>query len=141
METPGAQELNKEYTFKYSIFVHHKKLPMNEIINQAEAFALEPKTYSFTNSKINDELLDPLFHLEEAMIKVSSVRVRKNKLLILLYNLSEIKLQTTVEIASLFNKCTNMLIDGSIKEELLIKDKKVELVFNPFELKLLQFEK
>ena len=140
VETPGAQELNKEYTFKYSLFTHHLTLPMNEIYNQAEAFVLPPKSYSFSKSKVNTAILEPLIVLPESMIKISSLRIRENKLLVLLYNLSNIELKSSIKIASKFNKCSSVRIDGTIKEKYTIKESTSEISFAPFELKLLQIE-
>ena len=140
METPGAQELNKEFTFKYSLYTHHSTLPMNEIYNQAEAFALPPKSYSFTKSKMKTALLEPLIDLPESMIKISSIRIREIKLTTLLYNLSNIELKTTININSKFNKCSSIKIDGTSREEYTIKGNTMETSFAPFELKLLQLE-
>ncbi|MBN1331040.1 MAG: hypothetical protein JXA54_16325 [Candidatus Heimdallarchaeota archaeon] len=138
METPGAQELNKTYTFNYSIETHTKDLAINETLNQAESFTLPAITYTLTDNDLVKKLTKPLIQFEESKIKLSSMRIRNNELQMLVYNLDDSN--TDLEFITLdkFKICSEILIDSTIKKTNDIKNGKFKLEFAPFELKLLR---
>jgi len=137
LATPGAQELYKEYTFKYSILTHGKNMPINETYNQAESFALPVSNITFTGKAIDDSLTKPILELPESMIKISSMRIRDGSLVVTLYNLDENKISTEITTSSKYKTCTEILIDGTEKTQADIKSGKFDLTFKPFEIKMI----
>jgi len=137
--TPGAQELNKEYTFQYAFMTHDKILPMNETYNYAESFALQTKSFAFSDSKMDENITKPLLSIPESTIKISSMRIRDGKLTVLMYNLDIQSVRIQVTLNPQFHYCTEILIDGTEKKKSEVLNKKIELDFDPLELKLLNF--
>ncbi|HUT80399.1 MAG TPA: glycoside hydrolase family 38 C-terminal domain-containing protein [Candidatus Bathyarchaeia archaeon] len=138
METPGAQELNKTYTFNYSLQTHIKDISIDETLNQAEAFALPTKSYVLTDNIAVKKLTTPLLQLKEPMIKISSIRIRDNELQVLVYNLKDSDIKLNVTTLDEFKNCKEILIDSTVKKENEIKKGQFNLEFAPFEIKLLR---
>ncbi len=138
METLGAQELNKTYTFNYGLQIHSKDMPINETLNQAETFALPTKAYTVTEDVIIRKLTKPLIHFDESKVKISSMRIRNNELQVLVYNLDDKDIKLDLSTLEEFKICNEILIDSTIKKEHEIKKGKFSLEFTPFEIKLLK---
>ncbi|MHA1743508.1 MAG: glycoside hydrolase family 38 C-terminal domain-containing protein [Candidatus Heimdallarchaeota archaeon] len=138
LETPGAQELHKEYTFEYSLLIHAKEMPINETVNAAESFALPPVSYPFVNNTLVSKLQKPLISFKESMIKISSLRIRDNALTVLLYNIDQNPVELPITTLAKFQKCEEKTIEGVCKKTLTITNGNFNLKFKPFELKLLK---
>ncbi|MHA1220241.1 MAG: hypothetical protein ACTSQB_00760, partial [Candidatus Heimdallarchaeota archaeon] len=116
---------------------HGKDMLINETYNQAESFALPVSNITFTGKAIDDSLTKPILELPESMIKISSMRIRDNSLVITLYNLDENKISTEITTSSKYKTCTEILIDGTEKTQADIKSGKYNLTFKPFEIKMI----
>ncbi len=139
METPGAQELDQKYTFEYSIMIHSKLLSMANIYDHAEVFALASKSIVFENSSLENNLTKPILTVTNPMIRISSIRMRDNVPLILLYNISDIKCSSKIVAHDNLSNCDEVLIDGTKKKSIAIKKGEFDTAFEPFEIKLLKF--
>lgn len=140
LETPGAQEFNKEYVFEYSLLIHSKKDPMYLCDNYAETFALGTKSFLIRDQKISHTATHSLFFTNNPWIRISSIRNRNNKLLITLYNLNTVYETTTLQINSVFNFCKDITYDGQLKAKHDISENQIEIAFNAYEIKMLEFE-
>lgn len=139
LATPGAQEMNEEYTFNYGIVYHNKKEPLTFTANHSELFALPSKGITFEKSEPKIDLTKAIITVENPMIRVSSFRIRQNKLHILLFNLDESKTMTEFNISKMFSKYSEIKIDGEVKKTENISKGKFKLKFDPFEIKLITF--
>ncbi len=140
METPGAQELNKEYTFDYSLLIHSKEDPMYLCDNHAEVFTLPSKTYLVTDPEIEEIMLQSLFYVNNPWIRISSLRNRNGKLLITLFNLNTVYETVLLQINPKFQNCQEITYDGNVKANHKINDNQFEIAFNAYEIKMFQFE-
>ena len=74
LETPGAQELNTEYCFNYSLLTHDANESLAFSADHAEVAALQAKSILFEKSKPQKEVLTPLIENNNPMIRISSLR-------------------------------------------------------------------
>ncbi len=139
LATPGAQEMNVEYTFNYGIVYHNKANPLTFTADHSEVFALPSKCITFEKSEPKIDLTKTIFSVENPMIRVSSFRIRQNKLHILLFNLDESETEIEFKISKIFSKYSEIKIDGEVKKSESISKGKFKLKFDPFEIKLITF--
>lgn len=128
--TPGAQEYNTPYTFEYGLLVHSKDNPLWQTEDYAEAFCLQPIT---TKGSSND-VLPPLIQVLDPDIRISSLRVREEKIWVTLFNLQNRLISTKVRFTLGITRFFLIKIDGSVKEEKEVIDDSIELSFEPFEI-------
>jgi alpha-mannosidase len=138
LETPGAQELNTEYSFDYSIMVHEKTLPIHQSFNQAEISCLDTKSVVFYESHPKEGILEEIIKIDNPWIKISSLRMKDNKILITLYNLDENNHQVRAELNSKLSSCIQRKIDGTKVQNISFDDISIEIDFDPFEIKILE---
>ncbi len=140
LETPGAQVFNKEYLFEYSILIHSKRDPMYLCDNYAEVFSLGTKSFLLRDTKKIQEASQKLFFTNNPWLRISSIRKRNGKLLITIFNLNTVYETTTFQIDPRFTICREITYDRIIKSESNIKEGQIEIAFNAYEIKMLEFE-
>ncbi len=138
--TPGAQELNKTYTFEYGFAVHSKNDPLWQTEDFSETFSLDPITSSFTSKMPSIDVLQPLIQVLNPNIRISSLRVRKRRLYVTMYNLLSKTVSTVVKFPSRIVNLTQIKIDGSKKDETKLEKNSIDLIFNPLEIKICTFD-
>ena len=138
--TPGAQELNESYIFDYSFFSHSKEVPFFRSADHSETFSLIPKAIFFKEAISSDDVLQPLIQVSDPNIRISSLRVRDNKIQVTVFNMSSETITTKIRLPTNFTVLTQVKIDGSIKEETKSLENLVELSFNPHEIKMCNLE-
>ncbi|MFX0119886.1 MAG: glycoside hydrolase family 38 C-terminal domain-containing protein [Promethearchaeota archaeon] len=138
--TPGAQELNSTYSFEYSLILHSKDDPLAYSEDHAEAFSLQPITTQFSLNERSDDLLYPLIYINNPNIRISSLRVRNEKLWVTMFNLQNETVSAEITFSSAITKCTLVKIDGSKKGETELTEDSTTLVFDPFEIKICVLE-
>ena len=139
LATPGAQEMNVEYTFNYGVVYHNKVNPLTFTADHSEVFALPSKSITFEKSESKMDLTKPIISVGNPMIRISSFRIRQNKLQVLLFNLDESETETEFNISKMFSKYSEIKIDGEVKNSESISKGKFKLKFDPFEIKLITF--
>ncbi|MHA2334406.1 MAG: glycoside hydrolase family 38 C-terminal domain-containing protein [Candidatus Hodarchaeales archaeon] len=139
LETPGAQELFSRYTFNYSFLSHSASDPLIISADQSEAFSMQPIAVFFQERVLPEELLQQLFHVDDSWIRISSLRVRDDKVLVTAFNLRDEVITTRIKLPVKASSCREIKINGSIKGEKTIKDRVVELYFEPHEIKMISF--
>ena len=85
------------------------------------------------------DLTKPIISTGNPMIRISSFRIRQNKLQVLLFNLDESETESEFNISKIFSKYSEIKIDGEVKNSESISKGKFKLKFNPFEIKLITF--
>ncbi|MBK5114020.1 MAG: hypothetical protein KGD59_12670 [Candidatus Heimdallarchaeota archaeon] len=139
LATPGAQELNEEYTFNYGIIYHNKEKPLAYTMDNSEVFALPAKCIAFEKTKPKIDLTKPLISVGNPNTRISSIRIRQSKLHVLFFNLEETEIDVELNISDKFSKYSEIKIDGEVKKSGNISKGKFMLKFDPFEIKLLKF--
>ncbi len=138
--TPNAQELHKEYVFLYSILSHTNQEPISKSADHSEAFSLLSKVIYLEKRLIPKKLFQPLLKISDPRIRISSLRVRKSSILVTLYNLYEEEIIVTIECESKITSISQILINGSLKENPLNVHRILKLKFHPNEIKLISLE-
>ena len=139
-ETPGAQELNTDYEFKYAFLTHSKDTPLYKSADHADAFSDEATVISFIEATAPDTLSNPLIQIENPSVRISSFRIRDDSLLVTLYNLENVETSTDIKLSSRISSGAEVQIDGSEKRKIKIGDKSTRLNFNPREIKMCMFQ-
>ncbi|MHA1186894.1 MAG: glycoside hydrolase family 38 C-terminal domain-containing protein, partial [Candidatus Heimdallarchaeota archaeon] len=140
LATPGAQEMNTEYQFSYSILAHSADEPMTYSADNAEIATLQPKCMLFDHSKPPKEILKPLLVNNNSQIRISSLRVRNENIWVTMFNLSDVEEETTIEFSKNFTECTHIQLDGVERKKLKITNEKCKVTFDPFEIKILKIK-
>ncbi|MFX0182782.1 MAG: glycoside hydrolase family 38 C-terminal domain-containing protein [Candidatus Hodarchaeota archaeon] len=140
IETPGAQELGKDYTFDYSFLVHLKNEPISKSADQSELATLPPKSIFLQKQTFNDKILKPLIHIYDPNIRISSIRVRKGKVWITMFNMTGEEILAKIQFPENIIKVLQIKLNGSEKGTYGITKRKSEIIFKPHEIKILTFE-
>ena len=132
LETPGAQELGESYTFNYSFITHAKQDDITFSADHSAVYSLP--TTSIIKTKISDEILHPIFTVDNPWIRVSSLRNIDDSVVITLYNLSTENVNCSLKLHHTISYCSSILIDGAVKKNYELNDNKVRTNFNPMEI-------
>ncbi|MFW9835838.1 MAG: glycoside hydrolase family 38 C-terminal domain-containing protein [Candidatus Thorarchaeota archaeon] len=135
-ETPGAQEIGTEYVYNYGFALHSKDEPLYMSSNIADAASKNTLTIYLNHSDISPKLLTPIIKIGDPRIRISSMRVRNDAVLVTMYNIENIEITVPLEIEEAFSTITEVMIDGLKKQEHNITDNNVSLVFSPREIKM-----
>ncbi len=139
--TPGAQELNREYVFKYGIAVHSKDVPMHDTADYAEMVAESAVSFTFVHANPRLELTEPIVQPDNRAIRISSLRVRDNAILVTLFNLTHKRQRTTLQFARGVTAIERVLIDGTVVKEHRTVNHAVQLEFAPREIMMLRLQR
>ena len=135
-ETPGAQEMGTEYEFHYGFVVHSKEEPLYVSANHADAASEKTLALSLSKSDIPSKLLQPIIHLDNPSIRISSIRRRNDSVLVTMYNIENKEIEARLELLDSFSTISEVKIDGTKIDEQTISKKRVNLIFNPREIKM-----
>ena len=92
----------------------------------------------FQSAEPDEKLLKPIIQGLDPWIRVSSLRVREDKVLVTLFNLADEKVSTKVTLAPDVARIAEIKIDGSLKNEIAVDDGVATLEFEPHEIKMCQ---
>ncbi|MBY9001430.1 MAG: hypothetical protein KGD64_10970, partial [Candidatus Heimdallarchaeota archaeon] len=87
LETPGAQEMNTNFEYEYSLLFHSKDEPIYSSSNFAEISTLEPISLITEKSEMSENLTKPIIKVNNPWIRISSMRMKNGKIRLALYNL------------------------------------------------------
>ncbi|MFX1506582.1 MAG: glycoside hydrolase family 38 C-terminal domain-containing protein [Promethearchaeota archaeon] len=133
--TPGAQELNEDYSFNYSFITHSKDEPFSRIADHSEVFSLVPMT-SYLNQAKPRKDLTPIIRVRNPDIRISSLRVRQGRVCATIFNMSNKTIKSQIKFSKTLSELSEIRIDGSEKNRIEFSGNEIELAFNPFEIKL-----
>jgi len=139
-ETPGAQELGREYEFHYGFLVHSPEDSLHVSAEQADVFSSQPQVFSLDHSEMQPTLYQPLIQLDNPSVRISSMRMRGNMTLLTLYNIEDEQIETGIKLAGHIKRASEVMIDGTVLNELPISSQEVELIFSSREIKICIFE-
>ncbi|MFX0100981.1 MAG: glycoside hydrolase family 38 C-terminal domain-containing protein [Candidatus Hodarchaeota archaeon] len=135
-ETPGAQELGTSYEFNYAFMAHDSEDPIHACADHADSFAVETKVISLVTAKPPSNLLEPIIQIDNPWIRISSLRVRGEKLLVTLFNLESKDISAEIKLTKVLSRVTSVKIDGTVVEESKVSGDSVKLNFAPHEIKM-----
>jgi alpha-mannosidase len=139
--TPGAQELNKKYTFEYSLLINHSDASLLHCYDQSEAFALLPQTIVFEKKEPPIKPDKTIISVQNPVIRISSIRITRKKVLVTLFNSTTEEQQTKIATTSEFTKCHQIKLNGvKVKTTEINNNHSFALSFAPLEIKLCQLE-
>ena len=136
LETPGAQEMYQTYNFDYSLLIHDNKMPISMTSDIAESFSLQARSIVFQDASAMNEITNPIVNLSNPWIRISSLRVKENKIYVTLYNLDTVAQKTEIQLNKKITSFNSIEIDGVIKEKIPIKGNSLNVSFEPLEIKL-----
>ncbi|UJG41054.1 MAG: hypothetical protein K9W45_01010 [Candidatus Heimdallarchaeum aukensis] len=137
--TPGAQEENKSFEFEYSIVAHSKNKNIVYSDNLSENACLQPISIVVSNNSENKKI-EPIITNSNPFIRISSLRKKDGAILVTLYNLSEKKQETTIQVPATVSKVNQIMIDGTVVKELEKVENKLKVGFDPIEIKMLKLD-
>ncbi|MGD9396440.1 MAG: glycoside hydrolase family 38 C-terminal domain-containing protein [Candidatus Thorarchaeota archaeon] len=140
-ETPAAQEMNTEYEFNYAFLTHTRDAPLHMSADQADAFSDDATVISFDEASAPSSISTPIIQIDNPSVRVSSLRVRNNSLLVTMYNLENRETSTDIKLSSKISTASEVRIDGSEKEKIRISGNSASLNFEPREIKMCMFQK
>ncbi len=135
-KTPGAQEMGTEYKFNYGFTVHSKEDPLYVSANIADAASEKALVVYQTQSDVSSQLLTPIIKIDNPNVRISSMRVREDGVLVTMYNIENSDINALLILNNSFGTLTEVKIDGTIKQEHHVTERSVNLVFKPREIKM-----
>jgi len=135
-ETPGAQELGTEYEYHYGFAVHSNDEPIHVSADIADVASEKPLTLHLNTSDEFSSLLAPIAKLDNPSIRISSLRMRNDAVLVTMFNLENQEIEVKLSTQESFKKLVEVKIDGKMKQEHNIVENQVSLVFSPREIKM-----
>ncbi|MFX1482172.1 MAG: glycoside hydrolase family 38 C-terminal domain-containing protein [Promethearchaeota archaeon] len=138
-ETPGAQELNKEYEFNYGFFVHSREDQLATSAEQADLYHSQPTVFALDHAELPLRLFDPIVQLSNSAVRISSMRVRGKTILVTLYNYENESVETRIDLAEYIKSASEVKVDGSVMRDLSISSQSTLLAFSAREIKMCSF--
>jgi alpha-mannosidase len=135
-ETPGAQEYEAEYEYKYGFIIHSKDTPLHNSVDHADAALEKSLTISLNQTSVLPELLEPIIQISDPNVRISSLRIRKDTVLVTVYNMTSKEIEISAELADRIATLAEVKIDGSIIKEYTVSEKRTSLIFTPHEIKM-----
>ncbi|MHA1423572.1 MAG: glycoside hydrolase family 38 C-terminal domain-containing protein [Candidatus Thorarchaeota archaeon] len=135
-ETPGAQELNKEYEYHYGFVVHSREDPVAVSAEQADVFHSKPVVFGLESFLPPTDLFKPIIQFNNQEVRISSIRIRGNAIHVTLYNLANTKVDLQAELSDYIKTASEVRMDGTVTNTLTITDNTMALSFNPREIKM-----
>ena len=135
-ETPGAQEMNEEYVFHYGFLIHSKDEPIYSSAEHADVFQDFQETVTLDHAEPPQNLFESILQLGNPAIRISSMRMKNNSILITLYNLENKDMETEVHIASYIKKASQVKLDGTSPNTIPITNNTLMLSFKAREIKM-----
>ncbi len=135
-ETPGAQEMNEEYQFQYGFLVHAKDEPMSFSADHSDAFQDLSTTLTLNHVEPHNNLFQPIIQPKEHAVRISSMRVRDNSILVTLYNLENKPIETEMLLAEYITKVTEVRMDGTAISDHSTSAHTMNLSFDAREIKM-----
>ena len=133
---PGAQEINTKYSFEYSIMIHDKTLPIHSSFDQAELFSLNAR--SILTSRKKSDIKPSLIKIDNHWIKISSLRMRNEKIWVTMFNLNDKEEKTRIKTMEGITSLIHRKIDGTEVKKYNVENEITEIDFEPFEIKILE---
>jgi len=135
-ETPGAQEMDEEYEFNYGFLVHSKDDPVSFSAEYADVFQDIQKAITLDHAEPPQSLFEPIVQLENPIIRISSMRMRDNSIILTLYNLENKSVETKARLSKYIKEASEAKLDGTIVKALPISSQTIALSFEPREIKM-----
>ncbi|MFW9768257.1 MAG: glycoside hydrolase family 38 C-terminal domain-containing protein [Candidatus Thorarchaeota archaeon] len=135
-ETPGAQEMDVEYEFNYGFLVHSRNDPISVSVEHADVFHSQPTVVALDHAEPPQNLFDPILQLDTSAIRISSMRMREDSILVTLYNLENKQVETQVKLAEYIKAASEVKLDGAVITKLPISDQGMNLTFDGREIKM-----
>jgi hypothetical protein len=140
-ETPGAQEMNEEYEFNYGFLVHSLEDPLNTSAEHVEVYHSQPTVIVLDHAEPPQNLFDPVVQLENSAVRISSMRMREDSILVTVYNSDNKKVETKVRLAEYIRSVCEVMIGDSVIQEHQLSGHSMKLAFNPREIKMCRLRK
>ncbi len=138
-ETPGAQEMNKEYEFHYGFLVHSREDPLATSAEHADVFQSQPVVIALDRAKPPHGLFHPIAQLSNPAVRISSMRMLGDSILVTLYNLENRDAKTDVKLAEHIRAASEVRVDGAVISELSVSAHSITLAFGAREIKMCRF--
>jgi alpha-mannosidase len=139
-ETPGAQELNKEFEFHYGFLIHSRDEPLTTSAEQADMFQSQPVVVGLDHAEPPLGLFDPIIQVDNPAVRVSSLRIRGDSVLVTLYNLENRDVEMQAKLAERIKTASEARVDGSVTRELSVVSHSMMLSFSAREIKMCRLQ-
>ncbi|MHA1353453.1 MAG: glycoside hydrolase family 38 C-terminal domain-containing protein, partial [Candidatus Heimdallarchaeaceae archaeon] len=100
----------------------------------------ENKSFEFEYSIVAHSKNKNIVYSDNLSERISSLRKKDGAILVTLYNLSEKKQETTIQVPATVSKVNQIMIDGTVVKELEKVENKLKVGFDPIEIKMLKLD-
>jgi alpha-mannosidase len=135
-ETPGAQEMNKEHEFHYGFLVHSREETLAASAEQADVFQSEPTVIALDHAEPPHSLFNPIVQLNNPAVRISSMRIRGDSVLVTLYNLENRDVEVQTRLADHIVTASEVGVDGKTIKDLSVSAHSTMLAFGAREIKM-----
>ncbi|MCK5389927.1 MAG: hypothetical protein KAJ36_05525, partial [Candidatus Thorarchaeota archaeon] len=115
---------------------HSKETPLHTSADHADAALENALTVSLDQTNVVDELLEPIIQIDDPIVRISSLRVRKDAVIVTMYNMENKEIEILAKLSASFVTCEEVKIDGSKIKDHIVNRKSTRLVFSPREIKM-----
>ncbi len=135
-ETPGAQEMNNGYEFYYGFIVHSRQDSLAVSAEHADVLHNQPAVFALDHAEPLHSIFDPIIQLNNPDVRISSMRMHGNSILVTLYNLENKKVKAKVILAEHIKTASEVKVDGTVIHELHVSSHTLTLTFGAREIKM-----
>ena len=117
-------------------FIHHKDEPIHFSVDNADLISNSTIAISLEQASISSDILDPIIRIDNPAIRISSLRVRDNAVLVTLYNLENKEIDCQISVSKKIQSITETKIDGIVLNEQRVNEELTSLKFSSREIKM-----
>jgi alpha-mannosidase len=139
-ETDGAQVIDTTFEYHYGFVIHDKNESISYSADSTDLIAESVKTISLDHADTSPNLLEPIIKIDNPAIRISSLRVRNNVVLLTAYNIENKEIECQVSLTKKISKLNEVKIDGSVQKTHRVNEGKTNLSFNSREIKMCRLE-
>ena len=132
-------DTNLEYY--YGFVIHHKDEPIHFSADNADLISDSMIAISLDHANIAPELFEPIIKIGNPAIRISSLRVRDDAVLVTMYNIENKVIECQVSLTKEIQNLREMKIDGSVSNTHHVNEGKSNLSFNAREIKMCRLER
>ncbi|MBE0526259.1 MAG: hypothetical protein IH631_04910, partial [Candidatus Thorarchaeota archaeon] len=109
--------------------------------DHADVFQNLPVVFTLDHTEPPLNLIEPIIQLKDTTIRISSMRVHDDTILVTLYNLDSKDITTDVHLAEYIKSIAEVRLDGTIIRDHSLNKHTTKLSFGAREIKMCQFRR
>ncbi|UCE10231.1 MAG: hypothetical protein JSW61_14865 [Candidatus Thorarchaeota archaeon] len=107
---------------------------------EADVFLSHPTVITLDHAEPPKSFFDPIIQLANPAIRISSLRMRGDSILLALYNLENQQVESHIDLAEYIKKASEVKLDRAVIRELSISNLSVNITFDAREVKMFRLD-